>query len=175
MLRRALRPALRLPWGLLCTSMLSSSDLRKVEGQPTAPIPVGLRAGAPEQGHVWMWQDRLPEPLRPILKANCPLSPLLGLPAQNKNLGSGMLDYGVRRKLRDLECGDNGHSQMGSADQLGPSHTVGLGLGPPGSLMPPPASSAGLVAGSLSPAIGSVSQTGPPWRPAHTPGGSTYF
>lgn len=37
--------------------------------------------------------------------------------------------------------------------------------------MPPPASSAGLGAGSPSPAIGSVSQTGPPWRPAHTPGG----
>lgn len=38
-LREALRPARRLPWGLLCTSTLSSSDLREAEGLSTAGRP----------------------------------------------------------------------------------------------------------------------------------------
>lgn len=48
-LRRALRPARRLPRGRLGTSTLSSSDLRGVEGQSTAPRPMGPSTGAPEQ------------------------------------------------------------------------------------------------------------------------------
>ena len=50
------------------------------------------------------------------------------------------------------------------------SRTAGHGPGPPKCLTPPPASSAGPGAGSPSPAVRSVSQTGLPWRPAHTPG-----
>ena len=41
MLRKPLRPARRLPWGLLCTTALSSSDLREVEAQSTAGRPSG--------------------------------------------------------------------------------------------------------------------------------------
>lgn len=51
-LRRALRPARRLPRGLLCTSTLSSSDLRGVEGQPTAPRLTGPSTGAPARAWV---------------------------------------------------------------------------------------------------------------------------
>lgn len=51
-LRRALRPARRLPRGLLCTSTLSSSDLRGVEGQPTAPRLTGPNSGAPARAWV---------------------------------------------------------------------------------------------------------------------------
>lgn len=50
MLRKALRPARRLLRGLFCTSVLSSYDLGKIEGQSTAGRPAAPRTGTPEQG-----------------------------------------------------------------------------------------------------------------------------
>lgn len=41
MLRKPLRPARRLPRGLLCTATRSPSDLREVEAQATAGRPSG--------------------------------------------------------------------------------------------------------------------------------------
>lgn len=56
-LRRALRPARRLPWDLLCTSTLCSSDLGKWKADPLLPDPqakdwsprTGLRLGGAKQ------------------------------------------------------------------------------------------------------------------------------
>lgn len=48
-LRKALRPARRLLQGLLCTSVLSSYDLREIEGWSTAGRPTGPRTETPEQ------------------------------------------------------------------------------------------------------------------------------
>lgn len=45
MFREALRPARRLLRGLLCTSTLSSSDLREVESLSTATDPQGQGLG----------------------------------------------------------------------------------------------------------------------------------
>lgn len=57
-LHKALRPARRLPRGLLCTFTLSSSDLREGEAQCTAGRPSGPRTGAPQKDQAWVGQDR---------------------------------------------------------------------------------------------------------------------
>lgn len=81
-LLRALRPARRLPRGLLCTSTLSSSDLREAEGQPTAPRSTGPRSGSLEQGLGGIRQASWDTEAQPHSQV-----PLLGLPAQEQEFG----------------------------------------------------------------------------------------
>lgn len=101
-LHGALRPARRLPWGLFCTSTLSSSDLREVQAQSTASMPSGPRTGAPEHGQAWVGQDSLLGTLRPRLQSQ-PVSPtfLASLP-QHKNFGSSLWKLRNVRKAKGL-------------------------------------------------------------------------
>lgn len=99
-LRKALRPARRLPRGLLCTSALSSSDLREVEGQPSASRSMGPSTGPQNR---LGWDERLPRTLRLQPQSQSPPShPILASLPKNKNLGSRILELQDMMKAEGL-------------------------------------------------------------------------
>lgn len=73
-LHKALRPARRLPRGLLCTSTLSSSDLREVEAQRMAGGPQGQGLGPPKRTGLGWGKTNIWGYGGPSFKASQPLT-----------------------------------------------------------------------------------------------------
>lgn len=114
-LLRALRPARRLPRGLLCTSTFCSFDLGKWRVSLLPPDPQGQGLGS------WIGPG-----LSGAMASSEPATPShTSLP---KTLGSMMLELQNVMTPGGLECRDNGHSCAGPPGWQGPHIPQATGL-----------------------------------------------